>query len=72
MLIDRPKHRVKVYDFSLTDEERRKIRINKKNISPIRKKFDALERRGKIRKMRERLGDPCDRCENRPRVKRWI
>lgn len=72
MLIERPQHRVKCYDFSLTDEERKEIRKKKKNLSPIRKKFDKIIQDAEIRKMRQRLGDPCTRCENRQRVKRWV
>jgi hypothetical protein len=46
--------------------------INEKNLSPLRKKFDDLERRGKIRKIREEIGNPWDGTSDRPRRKRFI
>lgn len=72
MLIERPKHRVKVYDFSLTDEERKEIRKNKKNSSSTRKKFDGIIKRAEARRISKIIGEPWDRCEDRPRVKRWV
>ena len=72
MLIKKPTPRIKCYTISLSDEERRKIRKNKKNLSPLRKKFDDLEMRGKIRKMREEIGYPYERGSNRTRRKRML
>ena len=66
MLLKEPNPRVKQYTISLTEEERAEIRKNKKNLSPIRKKLDDIVRRGKIRKMREEMGDPWDSISDRP------
>lgn len=72
MLLREPREPVKCYTFSLTDEEREEVRKRKKNLSPIRKKFDDIMRREKIRKMREEMGEPWDRVGDRPPRRRFI
>jgi hypothetical protein len=71
MLLKEPNPKTKHYIISLTDEEREKIRKNKKNLSPIRKKFDDIARRAKIRKMQERAGTPWNIDNNRPIRKKF-
>ena len=72
MLLREPQPRVKSYTFRLSDEERDEVRKRKKSLSPIRKKFDDIERRGKIRKMREEIGYPYNRVKDRPLRKRFV
>lgn len=72
MLLREPQPRVKSYTFSLTDEEREEVRKRKKNLSPLRKKFEDINRRAEIRKMRQRMGYPYDRESDRPRRKKFL
>jgi hypothetical protein len=72
MLLREPREPIKCYTFSLTDEEREEVRKRKKNLSPIRKKFDDIMRREKIRKMREEMGEPWDRVGDRPPRRRFV
>lgn len=72
MLLREPRQPVKCYTISLTDEEREQVEKNKKNLSPVRKKFDDIMRRAKIRKMREEIGYPYDRVGDRPPRRRFV
>jgi hypothetical protein len=71
MLINKPHERIKCYTFSLNDEELANTKNTGKNLSPLRKKFDDIERRGQIRKMRERIGYPYERPVDIPRRKKF-
>lgn len=72
MLLREPRQPVKCYTISLTDEEREQVEKNKKNLSPVRKKFDDIIRRAKIRKMKEELGYPYDQVEDLPSRRRFV
>ena len=49
-----------------------KWKKTKKNLSPVRKKFDDIMRRAKIRKIREEIGYPYDRVGDRPPRRRFV
>jgi hypothetical protein len=72
MLLRKPRDPVKSYTISLTDEEIEQVEKNKKNLSPIRKKFDDIMRREKIRKMKEETGYPYDQDIDLPPRRRFV